>query len=363
MVDTERQFWPGRRVLITGHTGFKGSWLSLLLKALGAQVFGYALAPPTSPSLFELARLKNEIQSTEGDVRDFQLLSDCLSKNDPEIIFHMAAQSLVGQSYRDPLETYSTNVLGTVNLLEAVRQTGGKRIVVNVTSDKCYQNDDRGRFFSEDDPMGGKDPYSSSKACAELVTAAYRRSFFEVETPSSAPVALASARAGNVIGGGDWAVGRLLPDCVRAFQDGAAIALRHPAAIRPWQFVLEPLSGYLRLAYCLSQDGARFSKGWNFGPPPNDVCTVRDVVEKAIGHWGAKSAIEAAPATGDAEAMALHLDCSQARDELGWQPRTTLETGLELTINWYRQCHQGDDPLTLTNRQIEYFLALEGEKN
>jgi CDP-glucose 4,6-dehydratase len=274
-------FWNGKRVLVTGHTGFKGAWLTLWLSSVQAEVTGYALAPPTQPSFFELVDVAALCRSLHGDVRDLDHLGRVVREGRFDAIFHLAAQALVRPSYRDPIETYSTNVLGTANVLEAVRQSGGSPAVVIVTSDKCYENREQPAGYVETDPMGGHDPYSSSKGCAELVTAAFRRSYF-----TEGPTAVASARAGNVIGGGDWAQDRLLPDCVRSFAEGRAVAIRNPQATRPWQHVLEPLGGYLLLAERLTKDGRAFAEAWNFGPDEKDVCPVWQVAQRFAELWG-----------------------------------------------------------------------------
>lgn len=279
-------FWEGKRVLLTGHTGFKGGWLSLWLQSLGANVTGYALLPPTQPSLYEVARVGDGMYSHIADIRDLDRLVAVMRETRPEIVIHMAAQPLVRYSYVNPVETYATNVMGTVNLLEAVRQVGGVRVVVNVTSDKCYENREWIWGYREHDPMGGYDPYSSSKGCAELVAAAYRNSFFNPEAFGTHGVALASVRAGNVIGGGDWAEDRLIPDFMRAIMAGRAVVIRSPHAIRPWQHVLEPLSGYLLLAQHLWTDGPAFAEGWNFGPVDEDAKPVEWIVEQLTGLWG-----------------------------------------------------------------------------
>jgi CDP-glucose 4,6-dehydratase len=281
--------YQNRTVLITGHTGFKGAWLSLWLHHLGANVVGYALKPPTQPSLFELCELNTKMTSIEGDVRDIDHLKSVMQQYRPEIIFHLAAQSLVRRSYRDPLETYSTNVMGTVNLLEAARQIGGVRVIINVTSDKCYQNQESACEYREIDPMGGQDPYSSSKGCAELITTAYTKSFFNPEHFEKHGVSLASVRSGNVIGGGDWAQDRLLPDCMKALLGNRSIVIRYPDAVRPWQHVLEPLSGYLLLAQLLYQKGAAFAEAWNFGPDDEGEKPVRWLVERIIEMWGGQT--------------------------------------------------------------------------
>ncbi len=356
MVAIDRQFWAGKRVLITGHTGFKGSWLSLCLKARGSDVYGYALAPPSEPSLFELADVGGQLTGVTGDIRDYKVLRDRMADWRPEIVFHLAAQSLVRRSYQDAIETYSTNVLGTAHLLEAVRETCDDCVVINVTSDKCYENMEWARGYREDDRLGGRDPYSSSKACAELVTAAYRNAYFSKPGPNRCRVGLASTRAGNVIGGGDWAEDRLVPDCIRALSANRAVEVRNPTAIRPWQHVLEPLGGYLLLAERLWWDRDRFARAWNFGPSEDDAWPVHRVAERVIALWGGGSGLETAPGENPHEAHDLKLDCSLSRSELDWRPRTDLETGLQWTVDWYRRVQAGEDPVTVTREQIEQFF-------
>ena len=354
-------FWRNRRVLLTGHTGFKGSWLALWLDALGAQVTGYALAPATTPSLFELAQVTRAVRSVEGDVRDLVGLQRALADSRAEVVIHMAAQSLVRRSYTSPVETYETNVLGTVNLLEAVRQARGVRAVVVVTSDKCYENREWVWGYRESEPMGGRDPYSSSKGCAELVTAAYRQSFFAVQAGARrADVpAVASARAGNVIGGGDWAEDRLVPDIMRAIWQDEAVVIRHPAAVRPWQHVLDPLGGYLLLAERLcGEEGARYAEGWNFGPGDEDARPVRWIVERVTAAWGAGARWELdAAGQHPHEAHYLKLDCTQARTQLGWRPRWSISQALDATVAWYRGYKAGQDVRDMTIEQINAYEA------
>src|ERR1700733_7762162 len=283
-------FWRGRKVFLTGHTGFKGSWLSLWLNMLGAEVTGYALAPPTEPNLFEQANVAASMRSICGDIRDFRKLKSELAECVPEVVIHMAAQSVVRRGYEDPIETYSSNVMGTVNLLEALRQLKHPCVVVNVTSDKCYANREWVWGYRENEPMGGRDPYSNSKGCAELVTTAYRESFFPPATFQDHGVALASARAGNAIGGGDWTSNQLIPDAMRAFLEGQPCLIRNPSAIRPWQFVLEPLHGYLVLAEHLAKDPVRFASGWNFGPVDTDAQPVSAITTELARLWGSNAA-------------------------------------------------------------------------
>lgn len=347
-------FWAGRKVFVTGHTGFKGGWLCLWLQRLGADVTGYALEPPTEPNLFESARVGEGMRSISGDVRDFDALWTAIREYQPEVVFHLAAQPLVMPAYRQPLETYAINVLGTVHLLEAVRRTAGVRAVVNVTSDKCYENREWLRGYQEDEPMGGHDPYSSSKGCAELVTTAYRRSFF-AQTPERLGVALASARAGNVIGGGDWAENRLVPDVIRSFSARQPVAIRHPDAIRPWQHVLEPLSGYLKLAERLWKDGLAFAEGWNFGPHEDGARPVHWLVERLATLWGEGARWHHDGNLHPHEAHYLKLNCAKAAAKLGWRPRWSLEQALTETVSWYQAAYTGMDMHAFSLAQLERF--------
>lgn len=350
-------FWQGKRVFMTGHTGFKGSWLSLWLQQLGATVTGYSLAPPTSPSLFEAARVAEGMQSLHGDIRDLPGLIKGMQGAQPEIVIHMAAQSLVRQSYVEPVETYATNVMGTVHLLEAVRQTAGVKAVVNVTTDKCYENKEWIWGYRENEPMGGYDPYSNSKGCAELVSSAYRSSFFSPHTHAQHGVALATARAGNVIGGGDWAKDRLIPDILAAFEKAKSAVIRNPHATRPWQHVLEPLRGYLTLAEKLYTEGPAFAEGWNFGPHSEDAQPVEWIVKQLAKKWsdGASWQIDA----GDHphEASYLKLDISKAGHRLNWHPAMRLEQALDLIVDWARAKQVGTDLRALTQAQIHAYQA------
>jgi CDP-glucose 4,6-dehydratase len=348
-------FWRGRRVFVTGHTGFKGSWLSLWLQSLGAEVTGYALEPERAPSLFEIASVSKGMRSITGDVRKLATLQRCIELAQPEIVFHLAAQSLVRLSYVDPVGTYHTNVMGTVNLLEAVRKVPAVRSVVVVTSDKCYENRETLIGYRESDPMGGHDPYSSSKGCAELVTAAYRKSFFG-SPPTSAGIS--SARAGNVIGGGDWARDRLIPDVIGAFAAGRPAIIRRPHAVRPWQHVLEPLEGYLRLAETLYSEPATYSESWNFGPPGSDARPVSWVVDRLAGLWGEGSEWRAGEGEEPHEAHFLKLESSKANSRLGWMPRLELRTGLEWVVEWYKAYHRADGVAQLTYDQIRRYEGL-----
>ncbi len=341
------EFWQGKRVFLTGHSGFKGSWLCLWLHALGANVTGYALEPPTTPSLFELVRVGELVTSITADVRDLDRLKAEMAKAAPEIVIHMAAQPLVRDSYKIPVETYAVNVMGTVNLLEAVRACPTVRAVVNVTTDKVYENREWHWGYRENEPFGGYDPYSNSKGCSELVTAAYRSSYFNLQhfnnsTPQH-PAAVATARAGNVIGGGDWASDRLIPDVIRAILAGEPVRIRNPHAIRPWQHVLEPLSGYLVLAQRLYEEGARYAEGWNFGPDEKDARPVEWLVNRLCERWEEGAIYEIDQGEHPHEAHYLKLDCSKARAELGWRPRWSLEAALESIVAWTKVWRDGGD--------------------
>ncbi|MBS1157499.1 MAG: rfbG [Proteobacteria bacterium] len=351
-------FWQGKRVFLTGHTGFKGSWISLWLQSMGAQVTGYALAPNTTPSLFETARVADGMTSIIGDVCDQAALQKALLDARPEIVIHMAAQPLVRYSYAHPVETYATNVMGTVHLLEAIRQTPGIKAVVNVTSDKCYENREWVWGYRENEAMGGYDPYSNSKGCSELVTAAFRSSYFNPADYAKHGVALASGRAGNVIGGGDWALDRLIPDIVRAIEEGREVIIRSPHAIRPWQHVLEPLSGYLALAEKLYTEGATYAEGWNFGPHDHDAKPVSWIVEQLTQIWGDGAAYRIdASAANLHEAHYLKLDCSKAHMKLGWQPRWNLLHTLEKISEWHKAHQAGSDMQAVTLKQIREYEA------
>jgi CDP-glucose 4,6-dehydratase len=352
-VGVDPSFWRGRRVLVTGHTGFKGSWLTLWLRQMGAHVAGLSSGVPTSPSLYDEARVGEELDEVRADVRDFAAVCRALDEHRPEVVFHLAAQSLVRRSYREPRETYEVNVMGTVNVLEAVRQARSVRAVVNVTSDKCYDNREQGRPFVEDDPKGGHDPYSSSKGCAELVADAYAHSFF-------APVAdgprLASARAGNVIGGGDWGEDRLIPDIVRAAMAGAVIPIRNPNAVRPWQHVLNPLSGYLQLAEALTAR-PEVAGGWNFGPPAQDAKPVSWLTDRIGALWPEDLQWQVDPGPHPKEAHFLALDSTKAREQLGWTPVCALDDALESIVAWYTARRAGQDMRRATIEQIDSFAG------
>ncbi len=349
--------WRGRRVLLTGDTGFKGSWLALWLDALGAQVTGFALPPPSGPSLYAAARIGDLIDHIDGDVRDFAAVSQAVQHARPDVVFHLAAQPLVRLSYQQPIETYATNVMGTVHLLEAARQASSVVAFVCVTSDKCYDNREWVWPYRENDPMGGHDPYSSSKGCAELVTSAYRSSFFPAAAMSQGAMGLASVRAGNVIGGGDWAADRLIPDLIRAFERGEAPMVRAPAAIRPWQHVLEALNGYLMVAERMLDGDPHAAERWNFGPSDGDARPVGWIVERMAELWGNTLPATVPDGTQPHEAGLLRLDSTKARSLLGWTPVLSLETALEWIVDWHRSSAAGD-PRAVTRAQIAEYRAL-----
>ncbi len=351
-------FWRDKRVLLTGHTGFKGSWLSLWLQSMGAQVTGYALAPPTSPSLFEIAEVAQGMTSVIGDIRDLAKLQAVFAEYRPEIVIHMAAQPLVRYSYQNPVDTYSTNVMGTVHLLEAVRNSPGVKAVVNITTDKCYENREWAWGYRENEPMGGFDPYSNSKGCAELVNAAYRSSFFNADTYAQHGVATATVRAGNVIGGGDWAQDRLIPDILTAFEQGRKVDIRNPNAIRPWQHVMEPLRGYLTLAEQLFEHGPNFGEGWNFGPNDEDAKSVGWIVEEMAALWGADAKWQVDTGEHPHEAHYLKLDISKARSRLNWHPALHLKDALALIIEWSKERAAGANMRQLTLYQLQAYQTL-----
>jgi CDP-glucose 4,6-dehydratase len=350
------EFWRGRRVLLTGHTGFKGAWMSLWLKGLGAKVTGYALPPAAEPNLWNMvdAAVSGDdgLRSVIADIRDARRVGEAVSRAAPQIVIHMAAQALVRESYRDPLATYATNVMGTAALLNACRSLSNLQCVVVVTSDKVYENRGKGRAFEEDDRLGGHDPYSNSKACAELLTQSFRDSFFAGGPP------IASARAGNVIGGGDWSEDRLIPDCVRALRSGQAVTLRYPDAIRPWQHVLEPLSGYLSLAEALVTAPDRTPRAVNFGPDPASFCTVREVVDAFAARFGGKPGWRRDPAPQPAEAQALTLSSTLAGQALGWHPRLDIRESLSWTADWYLAHSAGENMAAFSEVQIARYRAL-----
>ncbi len=350
--------YKGKRVLITGHTGFKGGWLTLWLQELGAEICGYALAPHTTPNLFEAAQISQGIHSVIGDIRDRALLNKTFQDFKPEIVFHLAAQPLVRLSYAEPVLTYETNVLGTLNMLEAARQTPAVKAFVNITTDKCYENKEVSRGYKEDDPMGGYDMYSSSKGCVEILSSSYRRSFLQ-----NGGYALATARAGNVIGGGDWAADRLIPDCVRSIEAGQEIEIRNPVSTRPWQHVLEPLGGYLLLGHLLYTQGNKYAQGFNLGPEPDSVLTVAQVAEMVVKNY-AKGSVKVHKRDDLHEANLLMLDITKAKEILGWWPTYTATQAIEATVSWYKHFYQGEAMRAFTLKQIyQYEEKITWKKN
>lgn len=350
-------FWAGKRVLLTGHTGFKGSWMSLWLTELGAEVVGYSLPPLAPPCNFAASRVEERLQrSIYADIRDFLQVAKCVAEFKPDIVFHMAAQPLVRFSYQEPMETFETNIMGTVHVLEAIRRHPSAKAIVVVTSDKCYENREWAWGYREYEAMGGHDPYSSSKGCAELVTASYRSSFFAPDDHSQHGVGLATARAGNVIGGGDCSIDRLVPDLLRAHLRHDELVIRNPASIRPWQYVLEPLSGYLILAERLFKEGTRYAEAWNFGPSHEDAIPVKELIERLSSRLDGKLnyRIQTNPAALH-EASVLKLDCSKATARLGWRPRTTIDDALGLIAEWHNGLLEGDDMQALSLSQINKF--------
>jgi CDP-glucose 4,6-dehydratase len=350
-----REFWNSKRVLVTGHTGFKGSWLSLWLQELGATVSGYSLDPPTEPNLFKTARVGERMQSIKGDLRDLAELRNAVAQARPEVVFHLAAQPLVRQSYAEPVETFATNVMGTVNLLEALRDAPGLRAIVVVTTDKCYENREQQQGYKETDRLGGRDPYSNSKACVELVAQSYRDSFFDPACYAEHRVGLATGRAGNVIGGGDWARDRLLPDALRAVNSNQALTIRNPHAIRPWQHVLDAVSGYLLLAQQLWIDGPHYAQAWNFGPMDDDVREVAWVIEEFRKQSGLPLRWEIDPGPKLHEAQLLKLDCLKAHEQLHWHPRWDVSTALRQTALWHQAHAAGHDMRAATLAQIHEY--------
>jgi CDP-glucose 4,6-dehydratase len=345
------RFWKGKKIFITGHTGFKGSWLSFWLWEMGASVTGYALDPPTNPSLFKLLNLKSKIKSVHGDVRDLNAIKKNIKR--AEIVFHLAAQPIVLESYKNPVDTYTTNVIGTLNLLEACREQKTLKAIVNVTTDKCYENRERlEAAYKENEPMGGFDPYSNSKACSELVTDSYRKSFFN----SGTKIGIATARAGNVIGGGDFAADRLIPDCIRGIMNKEKIIVRNPDSTRPWQHVLEPLSGYIMLAESLYKSPKDFSEGWNFGPKEKDAKSVLDIMKAFCKFWGNDTGYEIKKdPNAPHEANYLKLDSSKARKSLLWTPRWNSVTAVRKTVEWYKVYLEKGNLSEITSKQIEEY--------
>jgi len=350
-------FWKNKKVLLTGHTGFKGSWITIWLKKLGVDVIGFSKDIPTTPSLFNETNLENEIISIMGDIRNFDLIKKTLHEHQPDIIIHMAAQSLVRTSYLEPIETYSTNIIGTVNLLEAVKKLDSVKVVLNVTSDKCYENTGSNQDFVENDPMGGYDPYSSSKGCSELITSAFRNSFFNPQKFDEHGLALASVRAGNVIGGGDWSKDRLLPDIMQNINKNI-ITIRNPNAIRPWQYVLEPLNGYLLLIEKLWTDGKKYSEGWNFGPDKKDSKSVSYILEQISKILNKKIEWKHDNENNLHESSMLTLNCTKAKNRLKWNPKTNVDQAIKFTIDWYKAYEMGRNMKEFTLQQIKEFESL-----
>ena len=351
-------FWKNKKVLLTGHTGFKGSWLSIWLKKMGGDLIGFSKDVPTEPSLFELADVSKDMTSIMGDIRDFSVVQKIIEDNQPDIIIHMAAQALVRDSYKNPLETFSTNIMGTANVLEAIKISKKTRVMINVTSDKCYENKGTGNNFSEDAAMGGYDPYSSSKGCSELISSAYRNSFYNIEDFESHKLSLSTVRAGNVIGGGDWAKDRLIPDIINGIAKKNSIEIRHMDAIRPWQFVLEPLNGYLLLAKKMWDEGNKFSEAWNFGPDNKNFKSVKWILEKISKEWNKE--IKWNENNGDNlhEASILKLNSEKVKKRLGWETKLNIDETIGWTINWYKEFLRNSNMKEYTEKQIDDFMAL-----
>jgi CDP-glucose 4,6-dehydratase len=355
-VTVDRGFWRGKSVFVTGHTGFKGGWLTTWLTAMGASVCGYALAPATEPSYFARCRLERKVKSIIADVRDGAALAAAMSGAQPAIVFHLAAQPLVRRSYAQPVDTFATNLMGTLNFLEAVRASPSVKAAIIVTSDKCYENHETQRGYRETDPLGGHDPYSASKACVEVACASYRRSFF---ANGLSNVALATARAGNVIGGGDWSVDRIVPDAVRAFERDSPLIIRNPSSVRPWQHVFEPLAGYLMLAQRLYRDGASYAGAWNFGPADESAVSVATLADELIRSWGQGAEWRADPCrAGPHESQVLRLDCGKTHELLGWRPHLQLAQAVAMTVDWYRAAADSADMEVLSLAQIHSYEKL-----
>lgn len=355
-MDLDLNFWKDKRVFLTGHTGFKGSWLSLWLQSLGSNLTGFALDPYTKPSFFELANIERDMHSIIGDIRDFKKIKNAIDNFKPEIIIHMAAQPIVRRSYKDPIETYSTNIMGTVHLLEAAREIGGVKAFLNVTSDKCYENKEVDIAYSEDQVLGGHDPYSSSKACSEIITKAYHSSFFDKNSYLEHGVSLASVRAGNVIGGGDWSEDRLIPDVIRAIQRNENFLIRKPLAIRPWQHVLEPLSGYLKLIEFLFIKGPDYAEAWNFGPYPDQAKSVKWIASSLIEYWASNINIEFDSHLNPHEANYLKLDISKAIKKLNWRPKWDTYMSIIKICEWHKAHINNEDMRAFTLNQIQEYI-------
>ena len=354
-MEISKTFWVNKRIFLTGHTGFKGSWLVLWLQSLGAKVYGLSLEPPTIPNLFNIAQVSKSMAChTIGDIRNLEIVHQAMKTADPEIVIHMAAQPLVRFSYQEPVQTFATNLMGTVHVLEAVRRLPSIKVVLVVTTDKCYENKEWPWSYRENEPMGGHDPYSSSKGCAELVTSAYRQSFFS--SPNSVNK-IASARAGNVIGGGDWSQDRLIPDAIKAFEASKPLMIRNPLAMRPWQHVLEPLSGYLILAQALFEQGSSFASAWNFGPNDRDNRSVQEVVELMISGWGESARWEKEGSEQPHEANLLKLDCSKAQTQLGWVPRWNLEIATQNIVQWQKAYQAKKSMHKFSLAQIDNYMS------
>ena len=351
-------FWKNKTVLVTGHTGFKGSWLSIILKKFGANVIGFSKDIPTKPSIFEIANVKIGMKSVIGNINDSAQIKQIFEENKPEIVIHMAAQAIVRESYKNPGETFLTNVIGTANVLDGIRNSEGIRVVIIVTSDKSYRPKKDHSKYSEDDPMGGYDPYSSSKGCAELVTACYRNSFFNPTKYSEHQIAISSVRAGNVIGGGDWGVDRLIPDIIRGIQNESNIKIRNPESTRPWQFVLDPIFGYITLAEKMWNNGQEFSQGWNFGPTQDEEKPVKWIIEYIKNHIDKKMNLEMDMSIQPHEEKYLRLDCSKVISKLGWRSKMNLEKTMSWTLNWYTEYMKGNNMEEFTEKQIDEFMAV-----
>ena len=351
-------FWKNKKVLLTGHTGFKGSWLSIWLKKLGVELVGFSKDIPTKPSLFEIAKVSEGMTSITGNIEDFTAIQKVLKENKPEIVIHMAAQSLVRKSYEEPINTFATNVMGTVNLLQAVKTTGSTLVLINITSDKCYENKGTEKAFSENSPMGGYDPYSSSKGCAELVTSAFRDSFFNTKEFECHGLSLSSVRSGNVIGGGDWAKDRLIPDIMNSISKRIPTQIRNTRSIRPWQFVLEPLFGYLILAQRMWEEGKEFSEPWNFGPDETDCKSVKWILEKISKELDDGFSWKEDTRDNPHEAEMLKLDCNKAKKRLGWKTKLDVNETIEWTVNWYKEYFKNSDMKEYTENQIDKFMSL-----